>query len=183
MLTGRASHTATLLDDGDVLVAGGDGFDAGQQVWLASAERYHPATNTWTPAGSMAGARWSHTATLLPDHRVLIAGGMVPRDCCALSGAELFDPQGTVVQSPPGASPVIASQAAGEPAPSPALAAPSEGTPTSQPVATTPTPLGTRLAADRWPVALGGLAVLGMAAVVTLTLRRRGVPVRRRHRR
>lgn len=180
MLADRAGHTATLLDDGDVLVAGGSGFDSGQQVWLASAERYHPQTNTWTPAGSMAAARWAHTATLLRDHRVLIAGGMVPRDCCALSGAELFDPQGTMAQASASPSPVIPSQAASQPPQSSVIAAPTETTPIRPPVATAATSLGANLAADRWPLALGGLAVCGLAAVVTLVLRRRRLPVRRR---
>ena len=76
MLEGRRSHTATLLGDGTVLVAGG-----GPQV----AEVYDPSTAAWSSTGSMAEARSRHTATLLTDGRVLVAGG--PFD-----SAELYDP-------------------------------------------------------------------------------------------
>src|SRR6266536_93044 len=57
--TARAGHTATLLQNGMVLVAGGSAF--------ASAELYDPASGTWTATGSLNTARDSHTATLLQD--------------------------------------------------------------------------------------------------------------------
>ena len=60
-----------MLPNGKVLVAGGD--DAG--VALASAELYDPASGTWTATGSLATARYVHTATLLPNGKVLVAGG------------------------------------------------------------------------------------------------------------
>ena len=67
----RRDHTATLLPNGQVLVAGGyDGSDH-----LTSAELYDPATGMWTATGSMATGRLDHTATLLPDGQVLVAGG------------------------------------------------------------------------------------------------------------
>ena len=67
----RTSHTATLLPNGKVLVAGGyNGFGS-----LSSAELYDPATGSWSPTGSLGTARDSHTATLLPNGKVLVAGG------------------------------------------------------------------------------------------------------------
>ncbi|CAG2145709.1 N-acetylneuraminate epimerase [Cupriavidus yeoncheonensis] len=86
----RDSHTATLLRDGRVLVAGGEG-QGSSQGGLASAELYDPATGTWTQTGSLAQAREQHTATLLPDGRVLIAGGEAPGGVAPAS-AELYDP-------------------------------------------------------------------------------------------
>jgi Galactose oxidase, central domain len=62
MGTARAFHTATLLESGEVLVAGGYLNGA-----LSSAELYDPSSGTWTPTGSMRTARDSHTATLLPS--------------------------------------------------------------------------------------------------------------------
>ena len=85
--TARESHTATLLPNGMVLVAGGfnNGF-----VSVASAELYDPANGTWTVTGSLATARGGHTATLLPNGKVLVAGGVDLSN--ALSSAELYDP-------------------------------------------------------------------------------------------
>ena len=62
MSTARIMHTATLLPSGQVLVAGGDN----QIGSPASAELYDPATDSWSPAGSMSTARGDYTATLLP---------------------------------------------------------------------------------------------------------------------
>ena len=72
MTTARADHTATLLPNGKVLIAGGEG-DGFQD--LASAELYDPSTRTFAPTGSMIMPRHAHSATLLADGRVLIAGG------------------------------------------------------------------------------------------------------------
>ena len=71
MSTARADHTATLLRNGKVLIAGGwDGFQS-----LASAEFYDPTTRMFAPTGSMITPRYGHSATLLADGRVLIVGG------------------------------------------------------------------------------------------------------------
>ena len=70
--TARYGHTATLLPNGKVLVAGGGSSNASP---LASAELYDPATGHWTTTGSLATARSGHTATLLPNGKVLVAGG------------------------------------------------------------------------------------------------------------
>jgi hypothetical protein len=91
MATARAGHTATLLPNGKVLVAGGEASAGNSGVALASAEIYDPVANTWSAAGSMATARLSHTATLLPRGIVLVAGGTVNGSPLTTS-AELYDP-------------------------------------------------------------------------------------------
>ena len=84
----RFRHTATLLLNGKVLITGG-----GEGVYVddsdTSAELYDPLTRTFTATGNMTTGRFEYTATLLPDGRVLIAGGyyLVP-----LATAELYDP-------------------------------------------------------------------------------------------
>src|SRR5713101_2395008 len=70
--TARFHHTATLLSDGRVLVAGGA---AGHDRPLKSAELYDPATGTWSDAASLNAARDSNTATRLPNGMVLVAAG------------------------------------------------------------------------------------------------------------
>jgi hypothetical protein len=76
-----AASTATLLANGQVLVAESDG-----------AQLYDPDTGTWSATGKMVTPRYNHTATLLPDGKVLVAGGDVPPDL-ATESAELYDPE------------------------------------------------------------------------------------------
>jgi hypothetical protein len=87
MLAARNSHTATLLPDGKVLIAGGSDRSAA----LASAELFDPATGSFVGTGSMTTPRAAHEATLLASGKVLITGGLVagPR---YLASAELYDP-------------------------------------------------------------------------------------------
>ena len=93
MTTPRTSHTATLLTNGKVLVAGGRACNTISPCPdLASAELYDPATGTFTPTGSMTTARRGATATLLNNGRVLIAGGGVGSNGSVPSSAELYDP-------------------------------------------------------------------------------------------
>lgn len=95
MTTPRTDHTATLLGDGQVLIAGGDGDQSVGIVALASAELYDPRIGTFSPTGSMATARMFHSATRLADGRVIIAGGAdeVGGSLNPLVSAEVFDPR------------------------------------------------------------------------------------------
>ena len=89
MSAGRTGHTATLLQSGKVLMAGGDPclFDGFyyENCPLSSAELYDPGTGTFAATGKMSVTRVSHTATLLNNGKVLVAGG---HD----ASAELYDP-------------------------------------------------------------------------------------------
>jgi len=90
---GRDGPTATLLEDGRVLIAGGKVAHGLVSAPTASAELYNPSTGKFSATGSMAAARWGHTATLLQDGRVLIAGGADLSDGADnLRSAELYDP-------------------------------------------------------------------------------------------
>jgi hypothetical protein len=71
----RGNHTATLLNDGSVLVAGGFCSGAGSTYPDNTAELYDPSTGTWKATGNMNVARVNTAATLLPNGQVLIAGG------------------------------------------------------------------------------------------------------------
>ena len=93
MHTARIDATATLLKNGKVLIAGGSStLGAPGNVDYASAELYDPATGKFTKTGSMTVARVDHTATLLQDGRVLIAGGADCTDPACVASAELYDP-------------------------------------------------------------------------------------------
>jgi hypothetical protein len=99
MIAPRFGHTATLLPGVKVLIAGGytDTFapvsfpESGHPI-AATAELYDPDTGTFTATGKMITARAYHTATLLPDGRVLIAAGMGSFGNPSSGGAELYDP-------------------------------------------------------------------------------------------
>ena len=80
LATQRADHTATLLNDGDVLVVGGQ---QGGGVALATVERYAAAVGTWRTAAPLQKARAGHAATLLLDGRVLVIGGTLRRGAVA----------------------------------------------------------------------------------------------------
>ena len=86
--TARFSHTATLLGNGKVLIAGGMERNG---VWLDSAELYNPANGRFTTVGKMSTRRAGATATLLPNGKVLVAGGN-DGSGKSLASAELYDP-------------------------------------------------------------------------------------------
>ncbi|HLG96819.1 MAG TPA: kelch repeat-containing protein [Bryobacteraceae bacterium] len=82
-----SDHRATLLQDGRVLITGGYAGAPPSQP-LTRSEVYDPATGIFSPVGPMQVGRNAHTSTLLPDGRVLIAGGYGD----PLGSAELFNP-------------------------------------------------------------------------------------------
>jgi len=81
-------HTATLLPNGDVVIAGGMDADGKPQALV---ELYNPVTGKFTPTGSMNLARREHRATLLQNGQVLITGGLDAQER-VLAIAELCDP-------------------------------------------------------------------------------------------
>jgi uncharacterized protein (TIGR03437 family) len=87
-----ATPTATLLRNGRVLVAGG-GPANNPYAGLRTAELYDPATGVWSLTAAMNDTRNLHTATLLPDGRVLVASGVDLSASSAMrSSAEIYDP-------------------------------------------------------------------------------------------
>ena len=80
----RSGHTATLLLNGQVLIAGGN-------VGTTSAELFDPVRLSWTPTGPMNVGRFYHTATLLPNGKVLVAAGR-NSDGGDIANAEIYDP-------------------------------------------------------------------------------------------
>jgi hypothetical protein len=90
MMTPRAGHSASLLADGRVLIAGGMDSDFNA---VATSEIYDPATGAFTAAGPMGIARAYPTAIQLADGTVLVAGGASELDpLAALASAEIYDP-------------------------------------------------------------------------------------------
>lgn len=107
MNSSGAGRTATLLNDGTVLIAGGAAGSGGQVSAIASAEIYNPPSRTFAAVGATLNvSRALHTATLLADNTVLLAGGqngtyIMPQknqftiaQGNALDSAEIFDPSG-----------------------------------------------------------------------------------------
>jgi hypothetical protein len=100
--TARDLAAAAPLADGRVLIAGGE--SQGGAVDLPSAEIFNPATGTFSPAGATLGTpRKAAGAALLPDGRVLVAGGS--RVVTALNSAEVFDPTAAPGPGPANAAP------------------------------------------------------------------------------
>ncbi len=92
MNVARIDHTATLLANGEVLVAGGDNNTDG---YLSSAELYAPSTGKWTLTDSMTVQREGHDAVLLQNGQVLVAGGLNASGGIngpSLVSAELYNP-------------------------------------------------------------------------------------------
>jgi hypothetical protein len=96
--SGRWLHTATLLRDGRVLIAGGrsNNCSASCEIFsLNTAEIFDPSTGIFIPTGSLNIGRFGHTATLLPDGRVMILGGTTTEEIGPsqqVQTAEVYDP-------------------------------------------------------------------------------------------
>ena len=96
----RQFHTATLLADGTVLVAGGGTYEAYCTAGSDFAELYNPALGSFAPTSPMIDRRYAQTSTLLQNGKVLIAGGFsFDKSACfdagtspPLMSAELYDP-------------------------------------------------------------------------------------------
>ncbi len=92
MSVGRMQHTATLLNDGTVLVVGGVTVQRYPGTPVASAEIYDPVAKTWHSAGSAPSPHGSGTASVLADGRVLVVGGGEDGFQVGLTGADLYNP-------------------------------------------------------------------------------------------
>jgi len=91
MHTARASHAATLLPNGLVLVARGTGGSGGA---LLSSELYNSASGTWSTTGNLHVGRVSAQSVLLPNGMVLTIGGCINNDCLSSTtrSAEIYNP-------------------------------------------------------------------------------------------
>ncbi|WP_167769016.1 kelch repeat-containing protein [Nocardia sp. CS682] len=93
----RFSHSATLLADGSVLVAGGCSARSGDSNRaLRSTEIYNPAANTWTVAEPMNDIRLGHPAIRLANNKILVVGGVITigrGQYAALGYCEMYDPK------------------------------------------------------------------------------------------
>ena len=76
----RIGHTLTLLPDGRALVAGGADPDEIDHAVYSTTEIYDPETDRWTPGPDLSEPRYFHSATLMPDDRVLLIGGIGWKD-------------------------------------------------------------------------------------------------------
>ncbi|CAF4321225.1 unnamed protein product, partial [Rotaria sordida] len=87
MSAARVYHTASVLTNGKVLVAGGS---KGGGVYANNPELYDPSTGMWTNTSSMSTARDQHTASVLTNGKVLVTGGY---DSSGYANSpELYDP-------------------------------------------------------------------------------------------
>ena len=102
MATPRDGHTANLLPDGTVLIAGGAaGFNANtnRTPAISSAELYDPATGRFSATGNMTSLRFGHAAVVLNNGRVLITGGSRGDSSTSVTGmssVELYTPNALV---------------------------------------------------------------------------------------
>jgi N-acetylneuraminic acid mutarotase len=96
LATRRSGQTTTLLQNGKVIVIGGetgncDLHECTERHMLASTEIYDPATDSWSAGASSTSPRGYHTVTLLANGKLLVAGGYAG-DYAPLASAEIYDP-------------------------------------------------------------------------------------------
>jgi hypothetical protein len=107
MTTPRGEHSATLLADGRVLIIGGAhefGPDGEATSAIPGLEIFDPKTERFSSVAALATDRMDHSATLMTDGRVLIAGGRNDRG--DPRSTEIFDPvRGTIAAGPKAAAP------------------------------------------------------------------------------
>ena len=97
----RWGHTAALLQDGQVLILGGENTDSQDPGMLFAAERFDPQSGAFTKSSSTAEARSMHTVTLLNNGKLLVAGGFRATSI-AVNSSEYFDPATGVTRIGPG---------------------------------------------------------------------------------
>lgn len=96
--TARQGHTAVLLQSGTVIVAGGTGAERNDQNGQPVAEQlntafaFNPATNSFTPAGTLLQNRGYHLGAVLPNGRALVAAGINQSQTATIAGGESYDP-------------------------------------------------------------------------------------------
>ena len=76
MTHARNNASLTLLSDGRVLAAGGENYWSKDSLPYSTTEIFDPQTNSWSPGPDLSVLRAGATATLMPDGRVLLVGGM-----------------------------------------------------------------------------------------------------------
>jgi hypothetical protein len=103
MSAARSGHQAVLLRDGRVLVVGGDLRCDQECVLHPTADVFDPATGQFTPTQPMVQGRQHATASLLPNGRVLVAGGY-DQHGDAMASAEVYDPATGMFQAAPSMS-------------------------------------------------------------------------------
>jgi hypothetical protein len=101
LATARTEHTLTALAGGTAVAVGGVVEDAKQKIttYLKSVEVYDPTTNAWSALPDLKQARTGHTATLLTDGRVLVAGGGADQGPVATAELLTLDVTGTACKS------------------------------------------------------------------------------------
>ncbi len=103
MLAARQGHSATVLPNGKVLIAGGERRNQASATYWETTELYDPRHGTFSQGPEMGGwTRKGHTATLLPDGRVLLAGGIGSGDNVETTWkvAQIYDPTKNVFLEP-----------------------------------------------------------------------------------